>query len=135
MSESLADFISHLNEDFSCYCSRSLGDCGISQGQISFLLYIGDHPNCSPMEVAQAVDADTGYTTRSIKKLEACGMAVRERHTTDRRAYVLRLTDAGMDKFYEVRTMREEWEAEIMGPLDESERAMFMSILAKLRIL
>ena len=87
------------------------------------------------MEVAQAVDADTGYTTRSIKKLEACGMAVRERHCSDRRAYVLRLTDAGMEKFYEVQAMYDEWETGIMSPLDEAERALFMSMLARLRML
>ena len=77
MSEFLSDFINRLNEDYSCYCARALGDCGISQGQISFLLYIGDHPNCSPSEVAKAVDADSGYTTRTVKKLVAGGRAVR----------------------------------------------------------
>ena len=135
MSESLADFISQINEDFSCFCSRALGDCGISQGQISFLVYIGDHPNCSPSELAHAIEADSGYTTRTIKKLEACGMAVRERHRSDGRAYVLRLTDSGMEKFHEVRTIYAEWESSVMGDLSESERMLLMSMLSRLRSL
>lgn len=118
-----------------CYCTKTLGDCGLTQAQLSFLIYIGDHPNCSPSEVAHAVDADSGYTTRSIKKLEACGMAVRERHQSDRRAYVLRLTDRGMEKFFEVRTIYADWEDGITSALDESERALLMSILAKLRMI
>ncbi len=132
MSQFLARYIADMNEDFSKYCSEKLGDCGLSQGLISFLVYIGDHPNCSPTELANATDADSGYTTRSVKKLVSCGMATRQKHKYDGRAYVLKLTDLGMEKFYEVRVIYQDWEDKVTEGLDDSERALLMEVLKKL---
>lgn len=133
MSESLIDFINAMNEDFTTYCSSVLGDCGLSQGQITFLVYIGDHPNCSPSDISRDISADSGYTTRTVKKLESCGMAIRESHAHDRRACMLRLTDEGMRKFYEVRTIYQDWETEMTSGLDDVEREMLLRILRRMR--
>ncbi|MGI6218136.1 MAG: MarR family winged helix-turn-helix transcriptional regulator, partial [Coriobacteriales bacterium] len=100
--------------------------------QLSFLVYIGDHPNCSPTELANAIDADSGYTTRSVKKLVASGMAIREKHKDDGRAYVLRLTSLGMEKAMAVREMYASWEEEVTCDLDEDEREALLKILSKL---
>ncbi len=132
MSESLIDFINAMNEDFTLYCSQVLGDCGLSQGQITFLVYIGDHPNCSPSDISRDICADSGYTTRTVKKLESCGMAIRESHERDRRACMLRLTDAGMAKFYQVRTIYEDWESEMTSGLDDIEREMLLRIMRRM---
>lgn len=133
MSMNLADFISALNDDFAAYCSEQLGDCGITPAQISFLAYIGENPNCSPTELAHAVNADTGHTTRCVKKLVACGMATRNRHKSDGRAFVLHLTDRGMSILAEVRTIYREWEDGATSALDRDEGAQLIALLQKMR--
>ncbi len=129
----LADYISALNEELSGYCTRKLSGCDITYGQLAFVVYIGEHPSCSPTELARAVDADTGHTTRSVKKLVSCGMVSRERHSTDGRAFVLSLTDRGMEMFDEIIGIYRSWESEKLGVLSAEEREILISLLRRLR--
>ncbi len=133
MSGFLIDFISALNDDFDEYCSHHLGDCEITPGQIAFLVYIGEHPDCSPTELARAVRADSGHTTRSVKKLVSCGMAIRRKHSTDGRAFVLSLTDDGMKVFKRIKTIYASWESDATLSLEPAERAQLLVLLAKMR--
>ena len=132
MIRSLADFIAELNSDYLSHCAESLEGTGLSTAQITFLVYIGDHPNCSPTEMAKSIDADSGYTTRTVKKLIASGMATRECNRHDGRACVLRLTDEGMEKFREIQAMHRAWEARMLQQLDAEEREFLLRVMSKL---
>ncbi len=133
MSLRLANFIASLNEDFSDYCSSRLGHCGITPGQISFLVYIGDHPDCSPTQLANAIRADSGHTARLIKKFVSCNLATRVQDKNDKRSCTIRLTTLGESRVVEIKKLYVEWENAITAVLDENERETLLSILTKMR--
>ncbi len=132
MSQFLIDYITALHEDFESYCVVKLDGCGITHGQVAFIVYIGDHPNCSPSELATQVSADSGYTARSIKKLVEAGLAMKQRQESDRRAYSLKLTELGMSVFDQCHELHEQWERQITGALEQNERDALMMLLRKL---
>ncbi len=132
MSRFLIDYITALHEDFESYCAVKLDGCGITQGQIAFIVYIGDHPNCSPSELSTEVSADSGYTARSIKKLVEAGLALKQQQEADRRAYSLRLTELGMSMFEQCNKLHEQWEQQITGGLEAAERESLLELLRKL---
>ena len=97
--QSLAFFATLLNKDFTAYCNRRLGEAGLMQGQLYFILYVGKHPGCAPKDLVQALRMDIGHTTRTLVKLEQGGFLVQEQNPEDRRAHILRLTEKGEAAF------------------------------------
>lgn len=132
MSRILASYISAMNEDFIAYCSQHLAQNGISHGQITFIMYIGENPNCTQTQLAAAVNADSGYTTRLVKKLVDSGLANKQKQQTDARASMLRLTNLGMQRYQECLSLYEHWEAQVTCGLDDVERQMLLQLLAKM---
>ena len=134
MSVSLIDFISAINEDFEMCFEEEFGDTGITKGQVVFISYIGYHPGCSPSELAENTNADSGYTARSIKKLVDAGIAEKERRESDKRAYMIRLTEMGMARFHECEEMQRRWEEKVTEDLDSDERQQLLQLLNKMGI-
>ena len=132
MSQFLIDYINALHEDFESYCVVKLDGYGITHAQVAFIVYIGNHPNCSPSELAAQVCADSGYTARSIKKLVESGIALKEQQEHDRRAYSLKLTELGLDVFDKCSKLHEQWEKQITSDLEKDEINSLISILSKL---
>ncbi len=132
MSQFLIDYITALHEDFESYCLVKLDGCGITHAQVAFIVYIGNHPNCSPSELAAQVSADSGYTARSIKKLVESGLALKEQQENDRRAYSLKLTELGLNVFDRCNELHQQWEQQITETLEKDELDSLMSILSKL---
>ena len=66
-----------------------------------------------------------------VDDLEQRGLAERRRHPDDRRAYTLYLTPQGRDVLADLKRIAEEHEAEMLTPLDASERSELISLLRR----
>jgi len=75
-------------------------------------------------ELRRRLDMDAGYTSRLLRRLETRGLVARERHETDGRRQVVRLTDAGRaeEKVLEDRTTAQIGELLAHLPDDDQQR-------------
>ena len=132
MLSSLAYFATVLRKDFTDYCNKRLSDMNLSQGQLYFILYIGKHPDCSPKELAEGLHMDMGHTARALVKLEQGGFLSQKQDLKDRRAHVLRLTEAGEAVFHLSHDLFSQWDDETMASFTPEEREQLLSLLQKL---
>lgn len=132
MDKTLSYFITMLYKHFSTFCNEKLQEIGLSQGLIFFILYIGKNPNCSPGKLSSDLNLDTGHTTRSIDKLQQSGFVIREKNATDKRAYVLNLTEKGEAAFKLSYDLFNQWDDELMEHLSQDEKIHLISSLSQL---
>ena len=129
--QSLAFFATLLNKDFTAYCNRRLGEAGLMQGQLYFILYVGKHPGCAPKDLVQALRMDIGHTTRPLVKLEQGGFLVQEQNPEDRRAHILRLTEKGEAAFALSHELFAQWDQEVLEGFTTEEKEQLLTLLKK----
>lgn len=78
--------------------------------------------------LANEIGVTAGSMSTMVKRLAATGLIVRKKSTTDARADILSLTDAGRDALVEVRDVWGEMDAEIENALG-SEKANLLAAL------
>ena len=132
MYTSLAYYISSLRKDFVDYCNKCLASIGLSQGQVYFLIYIGKHPNCSPKELAKALNMDTGHTARTIYKLEEDNFLIQGQNPNDKRARILKLTEKGEEAFKLSYDLFKDWDKEVLKELSDKEKDTILSLMKKI---
>lgn len=132
LSNTLAFAVSQLRADFVAFSSRKLEALGITQGLLYFILYIGRHPGCTPSDLSAALHADSGHTTRSIRRLEEAGFVVRQTHPTDRRASVLDLTPKGRETVQASRAMFAQWDEYLLRDLTGEQREQLSALMETL---
>ncbi len=81
------------------------------------------------LAAAMAVDETTG--TRLVDRLEAMGVAARERAEDDRRATEVALTAAGRRLVADVSERRQEFFRDVLDALDPDERVELVRLTAK----
>lgn len=75
-----------------------------------------------------------GNVTGLTDELEREGLVVREPSPTDRRAWIVRLTDAGRDSFREMAVEHERWITELFSGLDRKTVQQMYTQLGELRV-
>ena len=83
-------------------------------------------------EIAQTVGLDKTTMVTSVDELEASGLVERVPSPTDRRARIIRVTDAGAAKAEEAKGIVAELQEEILGSLPAGQRDALMKGLLKL---
>lgn len=132
MQDTLSFFATILYKDFSAFCNERLQEMGLSKGLLYFILYIGKHPNCSPGNLSEELNFDSGHTTRSIDKLVKTGFVLRKKSEHDKRAYILQLTEKGQNAFEASHVLFSQWDGKIFEDISEVDRHQLISILKKL---
>ena len=79
--------------------------------------------------MAGALRADSGHTARSLDKLCKLGYVLRTRSAEDKRAYALCLTPEGKAAFGAVKALFAQWDAQMLAPLEDGQRAALMEAL------
>ena len=133
MNQSLSMYITVLKKDFDNFCNSRLQDMGLSQGLMFFLIYIGNHPHCSPKELSLAIKADTGHTTRSVEKLVQGGFVTRKVKETDKRAFLLQLTEKGIQTFTEIKSLFNQWDEIVSKDLSKEDKEILHKILSQIK--
>lgn len=133
MYQPLSIYITALKKDFDYYCNKRLQELGISSGLMFFLIYIGNHPNCSPKDLSSAIKADTGHTTRSVEKLVQSGFVVRKTKETDKRVLQLHLTEKGNYAFFEIKNLFKDWDDYVLKDISMEDKEIVLKVLSNLR--
>ncbi|GGK28903.1 MarR family winged helix-turn-helix transcriptional regulator [Salinarimonas ramus] len=84
-------------------------------------------------DVSKRMMVSNGNVTGLVERLVESGHLDRRVSETDRRAQVIRLTDAGLDAFRAMAAEHEEWIAEMLSGLDEDEIDTLMTLLGKVK--
>ncbi len=74
---------------------------GLSTAQMHAVETIGHHKSLRMKELAEKMGITTGTLTVMVDRLEREGLVARQSHPTDRRSYVIVLTDRGEELFEE----------------------------------
>ncbi|GAB3399509.1 hypothetical protein GCM10027515_05990 [Schumannella luteola] len=70
---------------------------GITTTDVRALFYVGGNDDVTPKKVAEYLGLTTGAMTSLVDRNEAAGFMQRTNNPTDRRSFLLELTDAGRD--------------------------------------
>lgn len=133
MYQPLSMYVTFLKKDFDSFCNSRLQEIGLSQGLMFFVIYIGNHPNCSPKDLSAAIKADTGHTTRSVEKLVSSGFVTRKTKETDKRAFQLQLTEKGLKAFKEIKNLFKEWDEIVLKDIPKDDKETILKILSNLK--
>jgi DNA-binding MarR family transcriptional regulator len=111
--------------------AAALDEVGISQRSHS-VLNAALHGEYSQIELARVVGLDKTTMVVTLDELEAAGLAERQQSKVDRRARVIAVTPAGKQLVKRGEKIAAEVREEVLCALDDEEREIFMSALAKL---
>lgn len=130
MVNSLAYFVMMLRKQFTDYCNQRMHELGLSQGLLFFILYVGNHPGCSPKELAGNLHMDTGHVTRSLVKLEDAGFLRQDCNLKDRRSRLLCLTEKGKEAFHMSHQVFFDWDRQAMAALEKKDQELLLGMLS-----
>ncbi|GAA0689765.1 MULTISPECIES: bilirubin utilization transcriptional regulator BilQ [Clostridium] len=132
MKKTLAFFTTFLYKDFSKFCNEKLQKIGLSRGLLYFVIYIGRHPKCSPGNLSSELRFDSGHTTRAIEKLVQNEFVLREKSESDKRAYILSLTEKGEEALKVIYSLFSQWDEKVFSGIEEDERTQLISLMEKI---
>lgn len=105
---------------------------GLTPAQAGVLRVLARRPGINQRDLAGRLGAVQSRVVVLIDGLEAAGLVARERSTTDRRNYELRLTDDGLVMLGRLRIVAEEHEADITDGLTDDQRDTLAELLTEL---
>jgi DNA-binding MarR family transcriptional regulator len=105
---------------------------GLTPGQAGVLRVLARRPGMNQRDLAGRLGAVQSRVVVLIDGLETAGLVARERSTTDRRNYELRLTDEGRVTLGRLRTIAEEHEADITEGLTGEQRDTLAELLTEM---
>jgi DNA-binding MarR family transcriptional regulator len=110
----------------------ALGPSELRQRQLVALSYLRDHGPARQQALAQSLCMDASSLVCLLNDLEDRDLIARRRDREDRRRGILELTDHGRAALVESDAALVEIDAEILGDLDEAERAELRFLLGRL---
>ena len=84
-------------------------------------------------ELSRRMMVSNGNLTGLVDRLLADGLVARETDSSDRRAFVVRLTERGTEEFAKVARVHERWIRQMFSGLDESQLAELTTDLGVLK--
>jgi len=97
----LSQIIIELYDKISSWEHAVVKKSGLSPAQMHAVEIVGHHEKLRMKELAGKMGITTGTLTVMVDRLERNGMVTRQSHPTDRRSYVIVLTDLGREHFQE----------------------------------
>ncbi len=104
---------------------------GLSPAQMHTIEVIGHHQNLRMKELAERLAVTTGTLTISVDKLEKKGLVARKPHKSDRRSWLIVLTEEGKEIFSHHHQLHEDFTEEISQQLSKEEVASLSNLLSK----
>ncbi|XAS69116.1 MarR family transcriptional regulator [Micrococcaceae bacterium Sec5.7] len=127
-----AFLLSQLGALASSRFAERTGEIGLTPSDAGVLRLIGRAPGQSQRALADRLGAVPSRMVSLMDSLQARGLVERERSSTDRRNYELRLTVEGAQVLRQLREIAEAHEAELLAPLTREQTAQLGSLLAQL---
>ena len=110
-----------------------MADAGLTLTPVQFaaLSAVAEHPGIDQATVAGLIAYDRATLGKVIDKLESRGHILRETSSRDRRAKVLRVSEAGQALLTQARPIVAALQSEIIGGLTPDEQEVFLRLLDK----
>jgi hypothetical protein len=108
-----------------------LGGRNITPARYSLLAVLHDNPGARPGQLADALRVKPSNMAALLTQFEHEGLVTRLPDPTERRAALMRLTDAGEALFQQVDPIVHALEADFVQPLTPQERATLLALLAR----
>lgn len=108
---------------------QSVGEGGVTPVQYAALQVVSNQPGIDQRTLARNIALDTSTTGGVVDRLEARGWLERRTSPQDRRARQLLLTRAGDQTLAETIPAMLRAQEQILAPLTESQRKVFMRML------
>lgn len=110
-----------------------MAEAGLTLTPVQFaaLSAVAEHPGIDQATVAGLIAYDRATLGKVIDKLEKRGHILRETSNRDRRAKVLRVSEAGLALLAQTRPIVAALQPEIMGGLTRDEQEVFLRLLEK----
>lgn len=104
----------------------------VTAAQWAVLIALFNDDAATPGELTRFVGVDGAAITRLLDRLEAKGLVAREPHASDRRAVMIRLTDAGRRLTPQIVAISREENERFLEALNMEEREQFLTLLHQL---
>jgi len=121
-----------LYEKLSSWEQGVVKSSGLSTAQMHTIEIIGHSGSLRMKELAKKMGVTTGTLTVMVDRLEQQGLLRRQAHETDRRSYLIVLTDKGEKLFAEHHQFHLGLTKEFTALLSSEELKQFSSILEKI---
>lgn len=128
----IGKFISVLYRTAQSFFDKNFKESGIGSGHFSYLLYLYRQEGVSQDVMAKHFNVDKATTARAMAKLEAIGYIRRAEDPSDRRAYLVYLTDQGRALEPAIRAVLKEWALLITEDLSQEERDVVYRLLKRM---
>jgi DNA-binding MarR family transcriptional regulator len=112
--------------------SEALAAEGVRKYHFRVLVALADDGPLSQAEIGRRLGIDRSDMAAVAADLEARGHLTRQRDAADRRRNVVALTPAGADALKRMDAAVEHAQAQLLAPLDDSERDALTRLLARL---
>lgn len=111
--------------------TRTVGD-DVTRQQIGTLLALYRRPGASQRDLVDATGIDKSTLKEMLGRMVKRGWVHRDRDPEDSRAWTMQLTPAGLELLLDRIDRVEAAQAEILEPLPEKDRKIFMAYLRKM---
>ena len=106
---------------------------GVTRAQWRLMLRLAASPSLRQVEVAELLDIEPITLCRIVDRLEEAGLVERQRDPSDRRAWLLNLTQRAEPLLEKLRAIATELSAEAFGGLELAQIDALRSGLARIR--
>ncbi|MGG3625115.1 MarR family transcriptional regulator [Bacillus gobiensis] len=119
--ESIAKWISVLHRQFQIYLNRELKDYEINSSEYIFLVNLYAEDSISQERLSSNLYINKAATTRAISRLENMGYVQRTKDPSDSRAYLVTLTEKGLEMRKFIKAKLKNWTETISTGLTSEE--------------
>jgi MarR family transcriptional regulator, transcriptional regulator for hemolysin len=112
---------------------RRARSIGLTRAQWQTLFHLARNEGCNQATLADLMEVEPITLTRTVDRLEACGLVERRADPTDRRARLLFLGERAHPLLEELRTLGAETREIALASISEDERTLLMTLLTKMR--
>jgi DNA-binding MarR family transcriptional regulator len=106
---------------------------GLTRSQWQVLAFLAPKEGIHQAGLADILDLEAITLARILDKLEACGLIERRAHPTDRRIWLLYLTEKAHPMLAQMRVLGERTRAEALQGIPDAARELLMQSLATMR--
>jgi DNA-binding MarR family transcriptional regulator len=128
----LSQVIIELYDKISSWEYAVVKKSGLSPTQMHAVEIVGHHESLRMKELAEKMGITTGTLTVMVDRLEKNGLVLRQPHPTDRRSYVIILTELGRELFQEHQQMHDLLTEELTSSFFDDEIHQLKSYLERL---
>jgi DNA-binding MarR family transcriptional regulator len=89
--------VQNASRAFGAVYRNVLRETGLTYPQYLVMVALWEHDELSVKRLGELLRLDSGTLSPLLKRLEAAGLVIRERSTSDERSVTVRLTEAGLE--------------------------------------